>query len=288
MYKKFEDSREFGKLFANQKFKRSYSDFINWTMEKLYKPNGNWGRLLQDGNYGVINTNFSLEKAPMSPQIREFYKKVHDNIDPKWSLLNYVNTHWTSFMHIINTINYWIDTKQIKNERPFNFQYDHFEELERLKSVLIRVDKYIFMPNDNLTCFHKIMGAIATTTYIGNLAENTTLESLSSLGHVTDVVKSKPGQRVDTHGGVDLRFKLDGVPKTLQCKACPTMIRQGNNYIFSDVSNPENYNVDFFSFVVKGVLYVFNTYRDGKRYIFDHNEITYTFDQSLLRYKLEL
>jgi len=68
------------------------------------------------------------------------------------------------------------------------------------------------------------MGAIATTTYIGNLGENLTLESLTNLGNVTDIIKSQPSQKIDTHKGVDIRFKLNGVRKTLQCKHFVNMI----------------------------------------------------------------
>jgi len=288
-FEKFEDAREFGKLFGNPRFKRSYSDYINGLMQKLYQPEGKWGRLLGiEGNYGVIDTDYPLAKAPMSKEIREFYLSVHDNIDPKWSLLNYVNTHWTSFMHVVNTINYWISTDQVKNEDPFTFKNDHMRELDRLKSVLNRTGQFIFMPQENLNVFWKIMGAIATSTYIGNLGECMTLESLTNLGDVSEVVKSKPGQRVDTHGGVDISFKLDGIKKTLQCKSFTNAELRDGQYIFSNISNSGYYNVDFFSFVNRRNVYVFDTRKNGLVYRYNEGSQSYIFDQRLLKYKLDV
>jgi hypothetical protein len=288
-YKKFEDAKEFGKLFGNHRFKRSYSDFINGLMQRLYQPEGKWGRLLgAAGNYGIIDTNISLAKAPMNDEIRDFYADVYDNIDPKWSLLNYVNTHWTSFMHVMNTVNYWIDTKQIKNEDIFTFDSDYIRELDRLKPILNRTGQFIFMPDHNLNVFWKIMGAIAKSTYIGNLGENKTLESLAHLGDITDVVKSQPGLRVDTHGGVDMSFKLDGIKKTLQCKSFTNVNFTSGQFIFKDISNPGWYNVDYFSFVNRRNIYVFDTRSEGLVYRYNDATQSYIFDQRLLKYKLDL
>ena len=287
-FKKFEDSREFGKLFGNLRFKRNYSNYINGLMQRLYQPIGMWGKLLHDGNPGVIDTNYSLDKARMSKEIREFYSLVHDNTDPKWSLLNYVNTHWTSFMHVLNTINYWISTGQIKNEDLFTFKQNHMEELERLKSILNRVGQYIFMPHDKINCFYKIMGAIATSTYIGNLGESITLETLTNLGDISDVVKSTPGQRIDTHGGVDISFKLNGIKKTLQCKSFSIMNFRDGQYVFNNIGSPLDYKVDYFSFVNRGNVYVFDTQREGLKFTYDRRTQSYIFDQKLLRYKVEL
>jgi len=287
-YKKFEDSGVFRKLFAIEKFRRSYSDHINFLMRRLYQNEGKWGKLLSDGNYGVINTNVSLEKAPMSKEIREFYTSVYSNMDPKWSLLNYVNTHYTSFMHVINVVNYWISTDQIKNEQIFTFQTNYFEELERFKVILNKYGKYIFMPEKDLRVFWKIMGAIATSTYIGNLSESLTLGTLSELGNITDVIKSKPGQRVDTQGGVDISFKLNGVNKKLQCKTYRKMFQTGDKYIFSNISNPGEYRVDYFSFTNRQDLYVFDAQNNGLRYNLNRDTQSYTFDKELLKYKIEL
>ena len=297
-FKKFEDPRVFGKLFGNIRFKQSYSNHINTLMQRLYQPGGNWGRLLGvEGNRGVINTNYPLNKAfiylersgePLIDEIKEFYTDIHDLTDPKWSLLNYVNTHWTSFMHIVNTINYWISTGQIKNQLPFTFDNDYFNELDRLKTILNNQGQYIFMPHDNLNCFHKIMGAIARSTYIGNLGENKTLESLTELGNVSDVIKSRPGERVDTHGGVDIRFKLNGMNKTLQCKSFTRMFERDGEYVFSDISNSGYYNVDFFSFVNRREIYVFDTANDGLKYKFNDRTQSYIFDRSLLKYKIKI
>ena len=288
-YKKFEDPRTFGKLFGIYRFKKSYSDYINGLMQKLYQNERKWGNPLGlAGNYGIINTDISLAKAPMSNEIRDFYATVYDNTDPKWSLLNYVNTHWTCFMHIINVVNYWISKGQVKNQDYFTFDTDIFNELERLKTILNKTAQHILMPDSNLSTFWKIMGALATSTYIGNLGENKTLESLAHLGYVTDVIKSQPGLRIDTHGGVDISFKLDGVKKTLQCKSFTNVDYRDGQYIFSNISNSSWYNVDFFSFVNKRNIYVFDTKADGLKYSFHAGSQSYVFDKRLLKYKLEI
>jgi hypothetical protein len=188
-------------------------------------------------------------------------------------------------MHIVNVVNYWIDTKQIKNEDYFTFNNNYFDELERLKSILNRTGQYILMPDSNLASFWKIMGGIATSTYIGNRGECATLESLAELGDISDVIKSKPGQRIDTHGGVDIRFKLNGVRKTIQCKSFMTVNLQDGQFIFSDVVGGKEYNVDFFSFVNKRSVYVFETNKEGLRYRFNLATGSYIFDQRLLKYK---
>jgi hypothetical protein len=286
-YKKFEDN-DFANLFANHRFKREYSNYILGLLRKLYQPDGKWGKLLgAEGNYGVIDTEIPLDKAPMSKQVREFYISVHENKDPKWSLLNYVNTHWTSFVHIINVVNYWIDTGQITSESYFTFKNDPFKELERLKVILNKTGEYIFMPKQNLTTFWKIMGAIARTTYLGNIGENLTLEYISALGKITDIVKSQPGMRVDTLGGVDISFKLNGIKKTLQCKMFGEVKFADGQYSFLGISNPSEYNVDFFSFVNKRNVYLFDTQKDGLRYRLIPPR-TYVFDKRLLKFKFDI
>lgn len=285
-YKKFEDPRYFGKLFGNYRFKKSYSDHINGLMMKIYEPDGNWGRLLGvEGNYGVINTNINLSKATIEDKIRNFYIEIYNNTDPKWSLLNYVNTHWSSFMHIVNTVNYWISTKQVDNNNYLTFSNNIFDDLNDLKRIMNITGEYIFKPKYNLNVFWKIMGSIATSTYIGNLGEFLTLESLSILGDVSDVIKSQPGMRLDTHGGIDILFKLNGIPKTLQCKSFTQIIENENNYIFPNISNSSWYNVDFFSFVNKRKIYVFLTKNKNITYEFNKYNQSYLFDKSLLQYE---
>lgn len=287
-YQKFEDTTYLKKLFANTRFKKSYSDFINGLMTRLYKPTGNWGRLLgTEGDYGIINTDIPLDKAPMDDDIRRFYVAVYDNKDPKWSLLNYVNTNIYSFMHVVNTVNYWIDTKQIKDQDYFTFKTDYYVELERLKVILNKTGEFIFMPNHNLNVFWRIMGAIARTTYLGNLAESKTLETLSHLGDVSDVMKSKPGQRIDTHGGVDLSFKLNGIKKVLQCKMYNKVDYIDEQYIFY-ISAGGWYNVDYFSFVNNKNVYVFETKNNELTYRYREATQSYMFDKSLLKYKLAI
>lgn len=287
-YKKFGD-RDFASLFANHRFKKAYSDYIIGLLRRLYQPLNMWGKLLGDeGNYGVINTDISLDKAPMSVQVREFYKRVHDNKDPKWSLLNYVNTHWTSFMIIVNVVNYWIDTNQIKNEDYFTFKDDPLKELDRLKVILNKTGEYLFMPQQNLKSFWKIMSAIATSTYIGNIGESLTLDSLSNLGKISDVIKSKPGMKIDILEGVDLQFKLNGVKKTLQCKVFYDMKHVNGYYYFNNISNPKMYDVDYFSFVSKKNVYVFLTREKNLVYRFKENTRTYIFDEKLLKYKIDI
>jgi hypothetical protein len=276
----------FGK---NYRFKRSYSDFINGIMRRIFQPIGYWGKLLgAEGNYGVINTHTPLNKATMNDKIREFYIKVHDHTDPKWSLLNYVNTHYTAFVIIIDFMNELIDKNKIQNEDYFTFKDDIYDELERLKPYISKYGKYIFLAEYNLGVFWDIMGAIATTTYIGNRGENKTLETLAELGDITDIIKSRPGERIDTHGGVDLRFKLNGIRKTLQCKTFTNVKFENGQFIFKSISNPSDYDVDFFSFVSSDTIYVFDTKKNGLRYKFNEYSISYTFDQTLLRYKLNI
>lgn len=288
-YIKFEDPKYFGKLFGNHRFKKSYSDYINGLMMKIYQPEGNWGRLLgTEGNYGVINTNIPLNMAPMENRIKKFYDEIYDNTDPKWSLLNYVNTHWTSFMYIVNSINYWISTKQVENNNYLTFSNNIYGDLDDMKKILNTTGEFIFKPKYNLNIFWKIMGAIATSTYIGNLGESLTLESLSLLGDVSDVIKSQPGMRLDTHGGIDISFKLNGIPKTIQCKSFTKMYRNEDEYVFPNISNSSWYNVDFFSFVNKNRIFVFSTRRDGIVYQFNRINQSYSFNERLLEYELKI
>jgi hypothetical protein len=290
---RFNNPREFQKLFIIRKFKEDYVNFINDLMRKLYQPLNQWGKILGDGNYGVINTNYSLEKVTydhtpeeLIPEIKEFYINVYDNIDPKWSLLNYVNSHWTSFMYILNVINYWIETGQLKNQDIFTFKDNYFEELERLKSVLTHTGKYIFFPSQ---CFYRILGAIETSIYRGNRGENITLQYLSELGEISDVVKSEPSASIDTFGGVDISFKLNGINKTLQCKSFNRWDNRDGKFIFYDISNPaRNYRVDYLSFVsnTKKLLFIFDTRNTETQY--REKNATFYMDDCLLKTKVNL
>lgn len=280
------DRTKIKSLFAIHSFKRDYSNFINDILQKLYQKEQKWSKLLGDGNYGVIDTDYDLTKAPMNDEVRKFFVKVHNNKDPKWSLLNYVNTHYTAFSEIADTLNYWISKDFIKNQQSLDFNKDYFDNLEKMKYLLTRTDKYIFFPQEKLSIFYKIMGAIATTTYYGNKGECITLEHLSKFGDITDVIKSEPGQRIDTHQGVDIRFKLNGVPKTLQCKSFRDFEYVDGLYIFRNISNPGWYNVDYFSFVNREMLYIFDTRKGDLRY--KQHLAVYIFDEKLLKNKVKI
>jgi len=276
-------------LFAIRSFRHEYSNFINDLLRKLYQNEGHWGKILGDGNYGVINTNYDLTKAPMNDYVREFFTKVHNNKDPKWSLLNYVNTHWSSFAEIADSLNYFITKGYIKNEKELlNFDNNYFETLDNMKYLLTKTGRFIFLPQDNLTIFYRIMGTIATSNFYGNKAECITLESLTNLGEITDVIKSKPSQKIDTHQGIDIRFKLNGIYKTLQCKSFKDLEFVDGFYIFRNISNPGWYNVDYFSFVNSSdkILYIFDTKKGGLRY--KENKGSYIFDEDLLKFKMKI
>lgn len=292
---KLTDKRKIYNLFTIKRFKQNYSDFINNLMWRLYQ-NGHWNKLLGDGNYGIVNTEYSLEKlkyskdANLDKEIREYYVKVHDNKDPMWSLLNYVNTHWTSFAEIVDTLNYFI-IKGYKNNNEkvlLNFDNDYFENLERVKYLMIKYAYDIFFPHDNLTIFYRIMSAIAKSTYIGNKGECLTMKYLSNIGEISDVIKSEPGQRIDTHKGVDVKFKLNGVKKTLQCKSFTDHEVVDNVHVFRNISNPGWYNVDYFSFVnsKNGHIFVFDTTKNGLKYT--ENRGAYVFDKDLLEFEIKI
>jgi len=305
MIKTFEAYTEniYRELFSIGSFKREYSDFINSLMMTLYKGK-NWKRLETGGNFGIVNTDYSMVKAfqyleknsrpgnELIKDVKDFYIKVNGMKDPIWSLLNYVNTHFTAFGLIVEELNDYIRRGSFKGEKtPLDFRRNPFAELERMKKLLLAEQEpgvicanEIFFPDRNI--FHKIMGSIAVTTYMGDYGECKMLENITKIGNVTDVIKSRPGQRIDTHGGVDIRFKLNGIPKTIQCKTYSVCIMEDEDYTFSNISNPGDYRVDYFSFVNKTLLMVFDANKGGISY--ERVGAKYKFDRSLHKFNVPL
>jgi len=283
------------RLFNISHFKEEYVPFINGIMEDLYAPT-HWGQLIEKGGMtGIINTDYSLGialttdsiKGRYEVEIREFYDRVYKNTDPKWSLLNYVNTHYTSFELIVELINRSITGGKIKNEDIFTFEYDYMEELDRIKPIILRYKEYLFTDKGKLI-FHKILGAIMFSTYLGDRNECISIKSLFRLGNITDVVQSMPGEKKDAFQGKDVIFKLNNVIKTLQVKTFTRMYIRDGKYVFLDISNAGYYNVDYFAFVGRNRLYFFETKKNNEVYVYNKATQAYSFDEKLFKYECEV
>jgi hypothetical protein len=283
-------------LFTIESFKKEYSNFINGLMPKLYTGD-NWKKLAFDCNHGIVNTNYPMNKAfeylersrpgnKLVAEVKAFYAKVYQMKDPIWSLLNYVNTHFTVFRIIVDELNDYVAKGGFKDfKTKLDFTKNPFEELKTMKLMLeTRASQKIFLPVKEI--FYKIMGEIAMTTYIGDYAENKMLEHMTEFGNITDIIKSRPGQRIDTHRGIDIRFKLNGIPKTIQCKSYVRCVMEGQDYTFSNISNPGDYRVDYFAFVNRSLIFVFSANKGGVAY--DRKGSTYKFDKSLYEFMVKL
>lgn len=225
--------------------------YINLILRKLcrdiYLPLGKWNKLNGE-RYGIINTGYSLKNIKMisGDRQREYYMREHNMMDTIWSLLNKIDTHYTTTAMIVHYImeKYKIDlifSTGIDNETMRNNRLSW----ELLEKYLILESKNILTPyGDNPDIFNEIMSYLAWTYFVGEITEYESINNFRDILGYKKFIKSKMGQHKDIKEGKDFQADNDYV----QSKSFTTIIKDPSFISFPTVTSKGYEKVDMFSF----------------------------------------
>lgn len=226
----------FGKLYINLILKK--------LCREIYLPLGKWDKLYGD-RYGVINTEYSLENIKMilGEKQKKFYKDVYNMIDTIWSLLNKIDTHYSATAIIVDYImeKYNIDlifSNGIDNQTRKNNRLSW----DLLESYLIKESRNILTPDGEI--FDEVMSYLAWTYFVGEIAEQESINNFREILGYKNFEKSRMGQFIDIKEGQD--FKADD--KSVQAKSFFKIIKDPKFIFFPNVQSKGYQKVDMFSF----------------------------------------
>jgi len=228
----------------------SFGDlYINLILEKcreIYLPLGKWNKLHGD-RYGVINTEYSLENIKLSSEKqKKFYFDLYKMIDTPWSLLNKIDTNYTTTAIIVDYI-----MEKYKIDLIFSTGTDNITmknnrlSFDLLKKYLIIESKNILTPYGNdQEIFYEIMSALAWSYFTGEIAEEESIKNFREILGYKNFEKSKMGQFKDIKEGQD--FKADNL--SVQAKSFSRIIKDLNFINFPNVQSKGYSKVNMFSF----------------------------------------
>jgi hypothetical protein len=232
----------------------TYSDgyFRPWDIETVRKPYDHYIRATLANLYSkYLNKEGKLINIPGDSN--------------EYSMMNYLNSHYTSFAKIVNYINEMIVSSASNGKliatRQLVFKRDRSNWVEEMSNTIKLIDKFkekIMIKNDN-GLFDTIINAIKGTTDRGYESENDMLKFIKELyPTATDFEMGGNGNKDDMIKGIDIKFKLNGVEKTVQQKKCEFVDTGRLFYFVNGVNSMKSYSVDYLGFQdKKGQLYLF-------------------------------
>jgi hypothetical protein len=215
--------------------------YIRKTLKTIYEPNNKWVSSNEYG--GVYNTEHPLDIGGRS-------------------LLNYLDTNYTSISILLN----WINNEIIKDQK-YN-QIDLYNGIlyDEIKKFFQMIYKYKFIIfNNDSDILNDIFIILNKTSKYGDYIEKMTINKLKEFNDISDIKQAKFGERLDMFGGIDITFKFNNKIWSIQCKSYG-LIKKSNNkkyYIISGISHAKDYTVNLYSFY--NPIYGF--------YIFDNKNI---------------
>lgn len=235
---------------ANNTFKNTYIKQIDSMLRDVYKPIGHWKKYKF---WGVMDLPWETER---------------------WSILNKINTNYSSLTILINEVNRAIleggsdvPLFDLINKRFGSKQFN--EEFVRFLNFLDKNKKKIFLKIDENTgsrVINKIVNVIKFTSKMGENAEVLVAKRLPKMlnGIVNDIeIIAGAGEEEDMVGGIDIVFKLNGNSKTIQVKRCKAVFKsRDGRYMAMGTSVATHYNVDYIAFVSKKVIALFRYQQD--------------------------
>jgi len=177
------------------------------------------------------------------------------NEDSEYSMLNYLNTHYTAFSIIVNYFNRKIveagKNGKLISTHQLNFEPDRsnwYTEMQNLIKILVAYKYDILLQNDN-GVFDAIIKAIEKTNKSGYLSEK---EMASFIKTLIPVAKNFEfgghGKKSDMIGGIDIKFTVGNKINTLQQKRCSSVHKGKFYYFVGGVGGIKPYDVTYLGF----------------------------------------
>jgi hypothetical protein len=253
----FDENKDYGKLYdKNEKVKWKFRDGMDKILYDVFSE------------YWVSN--------PGEIYIPGYY----DLESPGRSLINNLNTNFSTFCVLVNDINQVI--KQIPNVLPINFKNktpeEQIKETERFLSAINYYKNRIF--DVNSSTFKNLLKILEIKERQGRERENNVSNVLvKNFGdNVSTEMVGGPGIKKDAIGGIDIKITLNGVTKTAQIKGYESMEKNDNNIVINGNGIVGKYNTDWMIFQRSGKVLIFDNkikeISNGK-YIFPLDALLY-------------
>lgn len=243
-----------------------------------YKYFKGWSKRVKDAyNYDISKIIKEIYKAYVSPDDGRIYD-IHPLPNTNYSFLNYLTSHYTAVMIMVNFVNIKIlegiyDGKPIA---PRQIIFDHSkenweQEMHKMFLVINKSLKYDMFLEGSIV-FDRLKEAIFRSNRIGYDSESKMVDFLKKLSkNIINIVVGGHGVKSDMVGGIDITFDYKGRTFTDQHKKCSYVDfdEQSNNYFVKGVSNVSKYTTHYLSFEDnKGEIYMFK----NKNVIVDNNK----------------
>jgi Fe-Mn family superoxide dismutase len=221
------DNYYYGKLYdTNEKVKWTYRDGMDEILYKVFPDKwiANPGEIYLPGYYDLEG--------------------------PGRSLINNLNTNYSTFCILVNDINRVI--KQIPNKSLINFKNKTpSEQIKETQRFLNAIDYYrnrIFDTNSGT--FKNLLEILDIREKQGRLRENNVSDALvKKFGDsVTIEMVGGPGIKKDAIQGIDIKITLNGSTHTAQIKGYSSMVIDNDKIIVYGSGNIGKYNTDWMIF----------------------------------------
>jgi superoxide dismutase, Fe-Mn family len=202
---------------------------------------------------------------------------IYDFGTPGRSVINKLNTNYSSFCILMNDLNSFLKTKNIK---PIQFSHDdktqQITEVDRFNKYLLMLKDRIFNIETSKT-FQEILRKLKDTDARGEKREDVTIIDLKKIFKTDNVSKiGGLGSEEDMISGVDAVIELDGKRLTAQIKPFSSIVDFDNDSVMiHGASAPKMYKTDFLVFNNTGKTIVFkntNTKIIDGNYVFPKSD----------------
>lgn len=175
---------------------------------------------------------------------------VYDLEGPGRSVINKLNTNYTSFCILVNDVNQVI--KKVTNKEPISFKNKNIEEQkEEVSRFISAIDYYKFKIFDReSSTFQNLLRVLIEKNNAGNKREEITASILKRyFGKEVKVkIVGELGSKKDAISGVDLEITKDGVTKTAQVKPFREKKIIDNGILLEGTASVKIYKTDLMIF----------------------------------------
>lgn len=188
------------------------------------------------------------------------------------SILNKLNTNYSSFCILMQDLNQFL---KVKNLPIINFSYNdkkqQLEEVDRFNDYLYKLKDRIFNLETSKT-FQEIVKTLKSTDKLGENREDRTIEDLKKIFKTDKVFKiGGLGNEEDMVQGVDAIVEIDGNRLTIQIKPFSRIVEfSPESVMVNGASAPKKYKTDFLVFNNTNKTVVF---KNDKTKIIDGNYV---------------
>jgi Fe-Mn family superoxide dismutase len=173
---------------------------------------------------------------------------IYDYEQEGRSVINKLNTNYTSFCILVNDINTYLKKYGVD---PINFNDispdSQISEVERFNKYLIELRYRIFNPQSST--FQNLMNTLDKTNKFGDETEISAVVSLKEMFNTKKVFKvGELGNKRDMLDGVDAYVELSEGVKTIQIKPYGYVSKKNEKIIIQQSGNVKHYKTDYIVF----------------------------------------